>query len=109
MSEDHERRISTVEANYGTLAQSMSRMEGYLGQLFNQQSDIKTSIALVVQNQSGMKDYQVKCDSERTDHEKRLTSVEGFQGRLVKMAMVVTGVGSLASPQLAKLWSRIFS
>lgn len=106
---DYERRVSTVEANYSTLASSMTRMEGYLGQLFNQQNDIKTSIALVVQNQSGMKEYQVKCDGERGDHEKRITAAESFQKRLTTYAAILTAAGSLASPQLAKLWGRLFS
>lgn len=109
MPDNHERRLSTVEANYGTLTESMRRMEGYMGDLFRQQGDIKTSIALVVQNQNGMKDYQDKCDEERSDHDKRITSCEGFQKRLTGYAAIITAVGSLASPQLAKLWTRMFS
>lgn len=113
MSDDHERRISTVEANYGTLAQSMQKIEGYMGDLFRQNGDIKTSIALVVQNQNSMTNttakYQDACDKERSDHEKRINNCEGFQKRLAGYATVITAVGSLASPQLAKLWTRIFS
>lgn len=109
MSDDHERRIATVEANYGTLAQSMQKIEGYMGDLFRQNGDIKTSIALVVQNQGGMKEYQTKCDAERNEHDKRITGCEGFQKRLTGYATIITAVGSLASPQLAKLWTRIFS
>ncbi len=108
MADDHERRISTVEANYNTLAASMLRMEASLGRIFRQQGDIQTSVALVVQNQSGMKDYQIKCDHERADHEKRITETEGFQGRLIKCAVAITGIGSLASPQLTKLWEKMF-
>ena len=109
MSEDHERRISTIEANFGNLASSMSKVAEHLGKLFEQQSEMKTSIALVVQNQGDFKVYQKECDTERADHEKRITAAEGFQGRLVKYAMVLTGVGSFASPQLGKIWSRFFS
>lgn len=106
---EHERRISTVEANYTNLSESMARVEGYLGKLFDQQGDIKTSVALVIQNQDGMKDYQKKCDIDRQDYDKRITATEGFQTRLVKYALLVTGIGSLASPQLSKIWGKIFS
>ena len=107
--DNHERRLSTVEANIADLLRSNNRMEGYMEKLFNQQGDIKTQCAVMVQNQEGMKTYQVDCDKERNDHEKRLTAVEGFQGRLVKFAIAITGLGSLVSPQLSKIWERLFS
>lgn len=107
--EDHERRLSTVEANYTTLTYSMNEMKGYLGKLFEQQGEMKTSLALIAQNQVGMKEYQTKCDSERKDHDTRIGNCESFQKRLAAYAAVITTIGSLASPQLAKLWTRIFS
>lgn len=106
---EYERRLSTVEANAQNTNQSLQRMEGYLEKLFTQNGEIKVGMALVVQNQDDMKAYQTRCDGERRDHDKRLTECEGFQGRLVKMAIAVTGVGSLISPQLAKVWERIFA
>lgn len=108
-ADNHERRISTVEANIADLLRSNQRMEGYMEKLFTQQGEIKTQCALVVQNQEGMKIYQLDCDKERADHEKRITAVEGFQGRLVKTAIAITGICSLVSPQLAKIWERLFS
>ena len=107
--EDHERRISTVEANLGNMNYSLQKIEGYLGKLFDQNGEIKTGLALVVSNQVDMKIYQKDCDTEREDHEKRITSCEGFQSRLIKMGIAVTGIGSLISPQLSKLWERFFA
>lgn len=107
--ENHERRISTVEANMSDLLRSNQRIENYMEKLFNQQGDLKTTCALVVQNQDEMKVYRKECDDDRDDHEKRITAVEGFQSRLVKMAIAVTGVGSLISPQLSKIWERFFT
>ena len=107
--EDYERRISTVEANMNNIATSMGKIEGYLGKLFDQSSQIQTGLALVVQNQAGMKIYQKDCDSESENHEKRITAVEGFQSRAIKFLIAISGIGSLASPQLSKLWERLFS
>lgn len=87
----HERRISTVEANYASLSNSMGKIEGYLGKLFDQTGDIKTGLALVVQNQADMKDYQIKCDSDRADMKTQLDNVTGFQARTMKVASMVSG------------------
>ena len=109
MPDNHERRISTVEAHMENLASSMDDIRDYVGKLFSETGDIKTGLALLVQNQEGMKEYQKRCDAERNDHEKRITATEGFQNRAIKFVVALTGIGSLASPQLSKLWERFFS
>ena len=107
--DNYERRLSTVEANYINLSDSLDEIKDCMSRLFSETGDIKTGIALVVQNQKGMTEYQVKCDAERSSHEKRITATEGFQGRLVKFAIAVTGIGSLASPTLSRLWEKLMS
>ena len=84
--EDHERRISTVEANFADLLRTTTEIKGYLGKFFSDTNDIKTALALLVNNQNNVSDYQKKCDHDRADHEKRITEVEGIQSRAMKMA-----------------------
>jgi hypothetical protein len=107
--DDHERRLSTVEANFGNMAQSMGKIEGLLGDLFNRTGDIKTNVALVVQNQEGMNIYQRRCDEERADHEKRITECENFKKTIRNYSIAIFGTGSLISPQISKLWERFMS
>ncbi len=61
--------------------------------------DVTSTLAVVVNNQKGMTDYQQKCDKERSDlgdkHtalDKRVTETEGFQSRQIKAAL---GAGGL--------------
>lgn len=109
MSEDHERRISTVEANAANTLMGIIEIKAMLATSAEKREAMLTQLAVVVDNQADMKQYQKDCNKERDDHEKRLTAVEGFQNRLVKLAVVMTGIGSLASPVLTKLWEKLVS
>lgn len=92
MKGDVEHRLTSVEANLGNIANTANEIKGYLGKLFNETGDIKTGLALVVQNQSTTQAYIKKCDDDREDFHARIANIEGFQKNQVKIAAGAGGV-----------------
>lgn len=104
--EDHERRLATNEANIENFAKSQARIEDYMKALFEQNGEIKTSVALLVKSQEGMTKYQEGCDRERRDLDKRVTETEGYQKRQMRSAGGIAAAISIVFTGAIELFRR---
>lgn len=95
-------RLANLEANTANTSSELREIKTYLGKRVEQHEDTRVALARIADKQDDMKAYQQKCDSERSDHEKRLTQVETFQSNqewvagkisaLIAFAVSVIGV-----------------
>lgn len=72
-------RLARLEENTANSSLDLHEIKMHLGKRVEQHEETRIALALIAGKQDDMKAYQQKCDSERSDHEKRLTQVETFQ------------------------------
>ncbi len=108
--------IGQLKADMRNVVSRIDRLAGYMERSDDWRDKAGNDLTILVECQKRTEQYQDRCDRERnestsqlTQQDKRISACEGFQGRLVKTAIAVTGVGSLSSPWLSKIWERIFS
>lgn len=108
--------IAELKADVRNVVGRIERMGNYMERSDLWREDAGKCLAILVKAQEGVDAYQKRCDEDRaaqaktlTDQDKRITECEGFQKRLIKTAAVMTGIGSLSSPWLSKIWERIFA
>jgi hypothetical protein len=93
MTGDRE-RIASLEANQRNTDKTVDAIFEYMKDGKEQREKMIAQLAVVVDNQIDMKLYQDRCDAERTAHDKRITEVEGFQKRQIRIAVLAGGFGS---------------
>lgn len=86
--------IAALSANVKNIADRIDRYQGYMdnyiqrGDIFRE--DASKTLAVIVENQKDMKIYTKQCDADRIIHDRRLTSCEGFQSRLLRIASILS-------------------
>ena len=102
-------RIAALEVNHVNLKQTQDAIFDYLKEGREWREEASKSLAVVASNQIDMKAYQSRCDGERSDHDKRIAAVEGFQKRQIKAAIAAGGVASFLVVGGAKVVDKILS
>lgn len=74
-------RLANLETNTANTSADLHEIKLYLGKRVEQHEDTKVALARIADKQDAMKAYQEKCDSDRSDHDKRLTRVENYQDK----------------------------
>lgn len=96
MAENHEGRISALEADSRTSQRQWDDIKGFMIRQSSALSDIKSTLAVIADKQDSMQEYQVECTKERVSQDKRITAVEGFQVRQLKLVgMLSVGLSSV--------------
>lgn len=98
-NEDIMLAIGELRGSTTANAKSLERIGGFIESQIKTVGSIATDVALVKQAQQtmsqDMKDYTGQCTTDRMAHEKRLTNVEGFQGRQIKAAGITGSIVAL--------------
>jgi translation initiation factor 1 (eIF-1/SUI1) len=93
MTGDRE-RIASLEANQANTTKTVDAIFEYMKNGKEQRERMIVQLAIIEGNQVDMKKYQDRCDAERTAHDKRITEVEGFQKRQIRIAVLAGSFGS---------------
>lgn len=88
---ESQRRLGALEARGDVADERWEDVKQYMIRQGGTMIDIKSSIAVIINNQNDSKDYQKQCNTDRGDFEKRITRVEGFQSRQIKYATASGG------------------
>jgi chromosome segregation ATPase len=64
-----------------------------IGQVSGLASKIESIGDYIERNEKSRSDYEKECDTERKDHEKRITKGEGFQSRQLKWVGALSLIG----------------
>lgn len=109
LTEQEIRDLATMQANISTLNATVSKIWEYISKGNERHQEVMTSLALLNESKKNSEDYQEECDLQRRDHEKRLTAVEGFQGRQLKYATVAGAGVAFVVTHWDKLWNYLKS
>ena len=77
--DNHESRLSTVEANLTNIARGVEEIKSYLYKGSDRHTEIISRLAVIDSKQNDYAKYQQDCESERGGHDKRLSAVEAYQ------------------------------
>lgn len=111
-NEDIVAMCATTQADVRNICSTLEGMKQFMSKQIDQHADTISRLSVIERVQNDMKEnvttYQLDCATDREAHDKRITAVEGFQGRQVKIAV---GAGSLVAFLTAggmKIFDRIF-
>lgn len=109
-----EERLAALEENKEHTKETISAIFTYMKEGRTWRDDVTSTLAVVVNNQKSMNDYQRKCDAERADletkHTKlagRVTDTEKFQSRQIKAIFIGGGIMTFLVEGGAKLLTKI--
>lgn len=77
--DNHENRLSTVEANLANIARGVEEIKSYLYKGSDRHTEIISRLAVIDSKQNEYAKYQQDCENDRGGHEKRITAVENYQ------------------------------
>lgn len=87
-----EERLAALEENKAHTKETIEAIFTYMKEGRLWRDDVTGTLAVVVNNQKGMVDYQKQCDAERlklatdtTALDTRVTATEGFQKRQLRL------------------------
>lgn len=109
--EDHEQRLSALEAivstSMVTVSASLSEINGKLTTSTEQRTQMIASLAVISSKQQDEKEYRDKCDTERGGMRKDIDKALTYQKYQRHMAAVIAGVVAWAVTDGASFFRRM--
>lgn len=102
--DNHEGRLSTVEADIKNIANGITRIENNLSKAADKHDQRHTEVlqrlTVIETSQKGFQKYQEECDNDREDYRKRIESLERLrsqqQGAFWASKLFANGLGAIA-------------
>jgi len=91
MSSDQE-RLASLEAHKESTGKAIDAIFNYMEEGRTWRGETTACLTRLVVNQEGMKEYQVKCDSDRKDISSRVTGIEMGESRQAGRSSVITAI-----------------
>lgn len=112
-NEDIMHSLGETQSDIKNICNTLDGMKGFMLKQIEQHTTTNVRLAVIerVQNDmsKGMDSYTMDCTKDRTSQDKRITEVEGFQNRQVKVAGLAGGFIAFLVAGGMRVLEKIFS